>query len=78
MIGSLGINWGAGTDCSFEILWTNGGGQFLPVYRGQVSTADKAERQVYTFEPVGASEIRVAVTKGSATIISLENDVIKL
>lgn len=78
MIGSLGINWGAGTDCSFEILWTNGGGQFLPVYRGQVSTADKAERQVYTFEPVGASEIRVAVTKGSATIISLESDVIKL
>lgn len=78
MIGSLGINWGAGTDCAFEILWTNGGGQFLPVYRGQVSTADKAERQVYTFEPVGASEIRVAVTKGSATIISLESDVIKL
>lgn len=78
MIGSLGINWGAGTDCSFEILWTNGGGQFLPVYRGQVSTAGKAERQVYTFEPVGASEIRVAVTKGSATIISLESDVIKL
>lgn len=77
-IGSLGINWGAGTDCSFEILWTNGGGQFLPVYRGQVSTADKTERQVYTFESVGASEIRVAVTKGSATIISLESDVIKL
>lgn len=76
-IGSLGINWGAGTDCSFEILWTNGGGQFLPVYRGQVSTADKTERQVYTFESVGASEIRVAVTKGSATIISLESDVIK-
>lgn len=78
MIGSLGINWGAGTDCSFEILWTNGGGQFLPVYRGQVSAADKTERQVYTFESVGASEIRVAVTKGSATIISLESDVIKL
>lgn len=78
MIGSLGINWGAGTDCSFEILWTNGGGQFLPVYWGQVSTADKTERQVYTFESVGASEIRVAVTKGSATIISLESDVIKL
>lgn len=78
MIGSLGINWGAGTDCSFEILWTNGGGQFLPVYRGQVSTADKTERQVYTFESVGASEIRVAVTKGSAAIISLESDVIKL
>lgn len=78
MIGSLGINWGAGTDCSFEILWTKGGGQFLPVYRGQVSTADKTERQVYTFESVGASEIRVAVTKGSATIISLESDVIKL
>lgn len=78
MIGSLGINWGAGTDCSFEILWTNGGGQFLPVYRGQVSTADKTERQVYTFESVGASEIRVAVSKGSATIISLESDVIKL
>ena len=77
-IGSLGINWGAGTDCSFEILWTNGGGQFLPVYRGQVSTADKTERQVYTFESVGASEIRVAVTKGSATIIFLESDVIKL
>lgn len=77
-IGSLGINWGAGTDCSFEILWTNGDGQFLPVYRGQVSTADKTERQVYTFESVGASEIRVAVTKGSATIISLESDVIKL
>lgn len=77
-IGSLGINWGAGTDCSFEILWTNGGGQFLPVYRGQVSTADKTERQVYTFESVGASEIRVAVTKGSANIISLESDVIKL
>lgn len=78
MIGSLGINWGAGTDCSFEILWTNGGGQFLPVYRGQVSTADKTERQVYTFESVGASEIRVAVTKGSSTIISLDSDVIKL
>jgi len=78
MIRSLGINWGPETDCSFEILWTNGGGQFLPVYRGRMSADGKAERRIYDFEPVAASEIRVAVTKGSATILSLESDVIKL
>jgi len=78
MIRSLGINWGPETDCSFEILWTNGGGQFLPVYRGHMSADGKAERRIYDFEPVAASEIRVAVTKGSATILSLESDVIKL
>lgn len=75
-INSLGIRWDAGTDCNFEILWTNGGGQFLPIYHGQISTGDKAEQKNYTFESVAASEIRVAVNKGSATILSLESDAI--
>lgn len=76
-ISSLGVKWGPGTDCAFEILWTNGGGQFLPVYKGEISTGDKARGETYSFESVDASEIRVAVTKGSALILGFESDVLK-
>lgn len=69
-IDKLTVSWDKGTDCVFEILTTSGGGQFLPVYRGEVSTAGT---QQYSFERLNAREIRVAVVKGVAIIKSIEN-----
>jgi beta-glucosidase len=69
-IDKLTVSWDKGTDCVFEILTTSGGGQFLPVYRGEVSTAGT---QQYSFERLNAREIRVAVVKGVAVIKSIEN-----
>lgn len=64
-IGALTVRWSAGTNCVFEILISDGGGQFLPVYAGS-SNSEKAER--YAFEPVKASEIRLSITRGRALV----------
>ncbi len=66
-IDSVTIIWGKGTDCEFEILTTNGGGQFLPVYK---STAEEGT-SVCTFERTKASEVRISVLKGKANVESV-------
>ena len=69
-ISNLTIEWNMGTDCNFEILVTNGGGQFTPVYSG---TAKGPQTQVCKFERTGAVEVRVIVTKGKGSICSLRS-----
>jgi len=65
MINNLTISWDAATDCSFEILYTNGGGQFLPLYKG---THKGAATRSYSFDPTEASEVRLSITSGKATV----------
>ena len=72
-IGDLAIRWGRGTDCAFEILISDGGGQFLPVFAGEASSGGL---QRCTFDPVKASEIRVSITRGKAVVDALESDLI--
>lgn len=69
-ISNLTIEWNMGTDCDFEILITNGGGQFIPVYSGK---AKGPQTQVCKFERVGAVEVRVLVTRGKGSICSLRS-----
>ncbi len=69
----LTIIWGKGTDCEFEILTTNGGGQFLPVYKG---TAKEGVSKC-TFERTRASEVRISVLKGKARVEFVDSSEIK-
>ena len=73
-ISMLTIHWDKGSDCDFEILTTNGGGQFLPVYKGSVKGA---RVQVCDFERIRASEVRVAVIRGKGTVLRLESPSLK-
>lgn len=73
-IGDLAIRWGQGTDCAFEILVSDGGGQFLPVFAGE---ATSGMLQRCTFDPIKASEIRVAITRGKAVVAGLESELIR-
>ena len=67
---SLTVEWGKDTDCSFEILWTKGGGQFLPCYKG---SAKGEGSKTYKFEEMDGSELRIAVTEGKAVVKKMDN-----
>ena len=69
-ISTLTIHWEKDSDCDFEILTTNGGGQFLPVYKGSVKGA---RVQICDFERIRASEVRVGVIRGKGTVKKLES-----
>lgn len=69
-VSTLTIHWAKDSDCDFEILTTNGGGQFLPVYKGSVKGA---RVQICNFERIRASEIRVGVIRGKGTVLKLES-----
>ena len=69
-ISTLTIHWDKDSDCDFEILTTNGGGQFLPVYKGSVKGA---RVQICDFERIRASEVRVGVIRGKGTVKRLES-----
>lgn len=69
-ITTLTIHWAKDSDCEYEILTTNGGGQFLPVYKG---TVKGARVQICNFTRTRASEVRVAVIKGKGTVLKLES-----
>ncbi|MBO8448485.1 MAG: glycoside hydrolase family 3 C-terminal domain-containing protein [Bacteroidetes bacterium] len=65
---SIVLTWSGCRDCRFEILATDGGGQFLPVH-----SAAAANGQVRcTFPPVKASELKITVTSGSGTLEKVE------
>lgn len=68
-LGGLVIRWNAGSDCTFELLVSDGGGQFLPVYSG--SKAGEGT-QTCRFEPVKASEVRISITGGKGCISDIE------
>lgn len=70
LIDELTVDWGKGTDCEFEILYTNGGGQFLPLYKGK---AKGAASKSYSFEATEASEIRISVIKGKAVVNGMDS-----
>lgn len=67
-ITAVRLDWGKGTGCSFEILISDGGGQFLPVFSGTAKAGDSICR----LGRVKASEIRVAVLKGRAVVNGME------
>lgn len=69
-VSTLTIHWAKDSDCDFEILTTNGGGQFLPVYKGSVKGA---RVQICNFERIRASEIRVGIIRGKGTVLKLES-----
>lgn len=70
-IDELRLLWGDDAiDCTFEILTTNGGGQFLPVFTAE---AKCGKEQRCTFAPTTASEVRVSITKGKGTIMSVDS-----
>ena len=73
-ISILTIHWAKDSDCEFEILTTNGGGQFLPVYKGSVKGA---RVQICNIERIRASEVRVGIIKGKGTILKLESPSLK-
>ena len=59
-----------GSDCGFQILYTAGGGQFLPIAD---FSAEKG-RQVCRFAPVSASELKIVVTDGHGTLKNVRID----
>lgn len=70
LIDDLTVEWGKETDCEFEILFTNGGGQFLPLYKGKARGEGSAK---YEFEATEASEIRISITKGHALVVAMDS-----
>ena len=66
--GRVTLTWGEGTDCRFQILVTDGGGQFIPVYEASASEGTTS----CVFSPVKASEIKIMVTEGSGLIEAVE------
>ena len=69
-VGSVVLEWGKGTDCDFQILYTAGGGQFLPV--SDFSAAEG--RHVCEFSPFSASELKILVTEGQGCLVSAAVD----
>lgn len=65
--GKLAIVWGNGTECDFEILVTDGGGQFRTVFSSSASSG-MAE---YDLSEVKASEIKILISRGTAVLESV-------
>ena len=67
---SVILEWGKGSACEFRILYTAGGGQFLPI-SGYSSVKGK---QVCEFAPVTASELKIIVTDGQGLLKDVRID----
>lgn len=63
------IIFGSGTDADILVQTTNGGGQFLTVARADDCGGGGRE---ISFPATGASELRIAVVRGAATIGNME------
>ena len=59
-IDSIDMTWSGCRDCTFEILTTDGGGQFIPVYEG--TAVDGAVR--CAMPGIKASELKITLTGG--------------
>lgn len=57
-------------DAEFEIQLSGGGGQFLTVYKGKASGTGRL--QAYSFKNTTASDARIVITKGSASIAEVK------
>ena len=53
-------------DAKFEIQLSGGGGQFLTVYEGTVEATNELTN--YRFKGTTASDIRIVITSGNASI----------
>ncbi len=60
---------------AFEIQLSSGGGQFLTVYKGDIKEAEKLS--TYSFPKTIASDVRIAITSGKASISEVKLDNIK-
>ncbi len=69
----LSVSWGKDTDCKFEILTTNGGGQFLPVFSGSATEGVSK----YSFTRAPASEVRISITEGQGTVEFVDSSEMK-
>lgn len=54
------------TDAAFEIQLSGGGGQFLTVYSGKIEATNELKN--YRFKGTTASDIRIVITSGNASI----------
>lgn len=54
---------------SFDIQLSSGGGQFLTVYSGKVEAGNKSVN--YKFKITVASDLRIVITEGEASISQL-------
>lgn len=60
---------------AFEIQLSSGGGQFLTVYKGEITETEKFAD--YTFPKTIASDVRIVITSGNATISEVKLDGVK-
>ena len=60
---------------AFEIQLSSGGGQFITVYKGNITDTEKYS--TYTFKKAVASDLRILITSGKATISEVKLDNIK-
>ena len=64
---SIAIAWKEKSkDAKFEIQLSGGGGQFLTVYEGTVEATNELKN--YRFKGTTASDIRIVITSGNASI----------
>ncbi len=66
-VGEVSVAWSRLGDepVAFEIQASGGGGQFLTVFSGEAAGGNTRR---YSFEPVFASDVRVLITSGKASI----------
>jgi len=60
---------------AFEIQLSSGGGQFITVYKGAISETEKYS--TYMFKKAVASDLRILLTSGKATISEVKLDNVK-
>lgn len=62
---------------SFEIQISSGGGQFLTVYKGTIKDSDLEKFSNYTFPKTVASDVRIVINSGKASIAEVKLEKVK-
>jgi beta-glucosidase len=60
---------------TFEIQLSSGGGQFITVYKGTITETEKYS--AYSFKKTVASDLRILLTSGKATVSEIKLDNVK-
>ncbi|MDR1707553.1 MAG: glycoside hydrolase family 3 C-terminal domain-containing protein [Prevotella sp.] len=60
---------------AFEIQLSSGGGQFITVYKGNITDTEKYS--TYIFKKAVASDLRILITSGKATVSEVKLDNVK-